>query len=113
MTSRPVGPAHSLIPPKLCGGSSQTTELPELVIPASFRKTVRRKQAREAGAVVRCVHRLGENPRHPGLRTKKMQGQPDVWEARASRSERVTFHYDVEGRIVLRKNCSHDVLQNP
>ena len=41
-----------------------------------------------------------------------MGGAPGVWEAYIDDANRVTFHWD-EGRIVLRKNCGHDILKNP
>jgi hypothetical protein len=64
-------------------------------------------------AIARCVQLLGDNPRHPGLSTHRMSGYPGVWEAYVDRANRVTFHWDDEGRIVLRRNCSHQILQRP
>jgi hypothetical protein len=39
-----------------------------------------------------------------------MSGKPGVWEAYVDDANRVTYHWDDEGRIVLRKNCRHDIL---
>jgi len=64
--------------------------------------------------VLECVTRLGEDPRHPGLQTHRMQGRPGVWEARVDQGNRVTFNYESDGSITLRMNCNHDVLsRNP
>lgn len=56
--------------------------------------------------------RLLENPRHPSLRLKKMEGRPDIWELRITRAYRATFH--IEGETYLLRNVgSHDILRNP
>jgi hypothetical protein len=36
-----------------------------------------------------------------------------VWEAYIDQANRVTFHWDDQGRIVLRRNCNHAILQRP
>lgn len=64
------------------------------------------------GAIVRCITRLRENPRHPSLRTKKMQGVEGVFESRASQADRVTWHWD-EDVIVIRNHCNHHILKRP
>jgi hypothetical protein len=53
---------------------------------------------------------LGDDPRHPGLHTHRVQGAPGVWEAYVDNANRVTFHYD-EGAIVMRSNCNHDIVR--
>ena len=63
-------------------------------------------------AIARCLELLADNPRHPGLRTHRVQGAPGVWEAYVDRANRVTFHYD-GSTIVLRNNCNHDILHRP
>lgn len=34
-----------------------------------------------------------------------------VWEAYVDRGNRVTFEYAVDGSIVLRNHCNHDILK--
>jgi hypothetical protein len=63
-------------------------------------------------AVARCIALLADDPRHPGLHTHRIQGRPGVWEAYVDRANRVTFHWDGP-TIVLRKNCTHDILKQP
>lgn len=53
---------------------------------------------------------LADDPRHPGLQTHRVQGSRGVFEAYVDRANRVTFHYDDAGRIVLRNNCTHEIL---
>jgi mRNA-degrading endonuclease YafQ of YafQ-DinJ toxin-antitoxin module len=86
--------------------------VPELVIPKSFKRVAKKKERHMQGAIARCLELLGDNPRHPGLQTHRVQGMPGVWEAYVDRANRVTFHYDGE-KIVLRNNCNHDILNRP
>lgn len=59
------------------------------------------QQARKA------IRLLRENPRHPGLRVKKIEGTEDIWEARVSRSARMTF--EVHGDLIILRNIGeHD-----
>ena len=53
---------------------------------------------------------LIENAHHPSLRTRKMQGTSDIWEARVSGAYRMTFQKMGES-LVLRRIGSHDVLK--
>ena len=50
--------------------------------------------------------------RYPALQAKKMQGTADIWEARVTRSSRITFN--LEGNVItLRTVGEHDVLKHP
>jgi len=70
-----------------------------------------------AGAEKRSVHKalalLGDNPKYPGLRVKKMEGSQNIWEARPSRRLRMTF--EMVGEIIVMRNVGeHDkVLKRP
>lgn len=58
------------------------------------------------------VRILADNLSHPGLRTKKMRGPANVWEARVTRGYRLTF--EIAGDlVVLRRVGTHDTLSNP
>ena len=60
-----------------------------------------RKQARKA------IRLLLENPRHPSLRVKRVKGTHHIWEARGSRSCRLTF--EIHGDTYLLRNIGeHD-----
>lgn len=50
---------------------------------------------------------LVTNFRHPSLRTKKMEGRENVWEARVDRSYRFTFQKE-NSDIILRTVGLHD-----
>lgn len=48
-----------------------------------------------------------ENPRHPSLRTKKIQGQINLFEASITKDIRMTWQYSKDG-ILLRNIGEHD-----
>ncbi len=83
----------------------------DILIDRKFRKRLARKSPEIAGAILECIARLADNPRHPGLQTHRVGGSPGVWEAYVDRGNRVTFHYDDNGDIVMRNHCNHDVLR--
>ena len=53
-----------------------------------------------------------QNPRHPSLRIKKMQGSQDIWEGRITRSYRFTFQIR-DDACILRRIETHDILETP
>ena len=55
---------------------------------------------------------LIDNPRHPSLRIKKMEGSQDIWEGRITKGYRFTFqvHQDT---YLLRRIGTHDILAAP
>ena len=40
------------------------------------------------------ILQLIDNPKHPSLHIKKMEGHPSVWEARITKGYRMTFQID-------------------
>ena len=62
--------------------------------------------------VNKALTQMEQNLRYPALRAKKIQGTADIWEARVTRSCRITFH--LEGDLVtLRTVGEHDILKHP
>jgi len=61
----------------------------------------------------KALRNLATDLRYPALRVKKIQGVEYIWEARVSRSLRMTF--ELEGnRIILRNIGRHDeTLERP
>ena len=58
------------------------------------------------------IVRLLDDPGHPSLRVKKMEGHQSIWEARITGGYRMTFQID--GDIyLLRRAGSHDILNTP
>ena len=52
---------------------------------------------------------IEENPQHPSLRTKKIQGADGIFEASINMAIRVTFHYEIPDTIYLRNVGEHDI----
>jgi hypothetical protein len=82
--------------------------LPEIERSDRFDSRFRSKPHDQRGAILKTIKRLADDPRHPGLRVERVKTYPGVWSARVNRSDRLTFHWDDEGHIVLRYNCHHD-----
>lgn len=88
--------------------------MPALELGHLFKRELKKKTTQLQGTILETIKQLGDNPRHPGLQAHKLQGSDDVWEAYVDRANRVTFHYEPDGHIFLRKHCNHDILrQNP
>lgn len=88
-----------------------------------FRRTERFKKAFRAlpapiqEKAVKALRLLAENPRHPSLQVKKIQGVDNIWEGRIDQKYRFTFQFENEDDqmvIVLRNIDNHDAcLRNP
>ena len=55
---------------------------------------------------------LINNPRHPSLRIKKMEGSQDIWEGRITKAYRFTFQVH-EDTYLLRRIGAHNILASP
>ncbi len=56
---------------------------------------------------------FSEDPLHPSLRTKKIKGKEDIFEASINMYIRMTWSY-YEGKILLRAIGDHDkTIKNP
>ncbi len=63
--------------------------------------------------VLKALRLLGENPRHPSLQVKVVQGTKGIWEARVDNQYRVTFEMSGDS-LTLRNVDNHDdCLRNP
>ena len=51
-----------------------------------------------------------DNPRHPSLGVKRVQGMPDVWEGRIDIHYRFTFHYEGDA-CVFRNIGLHEIVE--
>jgi addiction module RelE/StbE family toxin len=57
------------------------------------------------------VHLL-DNPKHPSLNIKKMEGHKSIWEARITKGYRMTFQI-IGDNYLLRRAGTHSVLKRP
>jgi len=57
---------------------------------------------------------LANDPRHPSLQTKPIQGAPGIYEARVDINYRFTYERENDDTLVLRVVARHDrALNNP
>lgn len=78
-----------------------------------FRRAYRALTSEDRRRVQNALRRLAQNPRHPGLHVKKMQGVGGIWEARVSHTLRITFEMQ-DDVLILRNVGRHDAtLKRP
>ncbi len=71
-------------------------------------KNVWKQLTEEQKALARkAIENLIADMRYPGLRVKKIKGTENIWEARVSRSLRMSFQIDGD-TIILRNIGQHD-----
>lgn len=64
--------------------------------------------------VEKFLRLIEENPRHPSLRIKKIQGTTDIFEASVNMNIRVSFQYIKTDTVYLRNIGEHDMtLKRP
>ena len=85
----------------------------EVLLTERFEGAYGKLTAAEKKLVRKALILLGDNPRHPGLRVRKMEGSKNIWEARPSKRLRMTFEI-ARNAIVMRNVGDHDkVLKKP
>lgn len=55
---------------------------------------------------------LSSNPQHPSLNIKKMNDPRGIWEARITKSYRMTFQIE-DNTYIFRKIGTHEILEKP
>lgn len=70
-----------------------------------FKKAWKELDEDEKELARKAITNLANDMRYPALRVKKIQGAKGIWEARASRSLRITFQ--VVGDLVILRNIGH------
>jgi mRNA interferase RelE/StbE len=73
----------------------------------SFKKAWRQLTDEQKALAGKSIKNLMADLRYPGLRVKKIKGTEYIWEARVSRSLRITFQI-VGDTIILRNIGQHD-----
>ncbi len=58
----------------------------------------------------KSIFLLATNPAHPSLRTRKMKGLEDIWEASVTMSYRITYQRAGQA-LILRRIGTHDILR--
>jgi mRNA interferase RelE/StbE len=88
--------------------------MPKIRFTRRFLKTFARLPATVQEKIKKQIALLAENPRHPSLQTKPIQGVPGIYEARVDRDYRLTYERDADDTLVLRVVGKHDeTLKKP
>lgn len=75
-----------------------------------FRKSYKKLSDIEQSQVKSKVRILAENPMHPSLRTKRIQGSNRLFECSVNMDIRIIWHYDGERIILLLDVGHHSIL---
>ncbi|MBI2860840.1 MAG: hypothetical protein HYX91_04955 [Chloroflexi bacterium] len=73
----------------------------------AFKKAWRQLTEEQKALARKAIDNLIADMRYPGLRVKKIKGTGHIWEARGSRSLRMTFQLEGDA-IILRNIGEHD-----
>lgn len=88
--------------------------MPKIRFTRRFLKSFARLPAAVQEKIKKQIALLAENPRHPSLQTKPIQGAPGIYEARVDVDYRMTYERETDDTLVLRVVGKHDeALKNP
>lgn len=88
--------------------------MPTIKFTQRFWKTFARLPRAVQEKVKKQIVLLAENPRHPSLQTKPIQGAPGVYEARVDHDYRMTYEREPDNTLTLRVVGKHaEALKNP
>jgi addiction module RelE/StbE family toxin len=88
--------------------------MPKIKFTRRFLKSFARLPKAVQEKVKKQIAMLAENPHHPSLQTKLIQGAAGIYEARIDLDYRMTYERDAEDTLVLRVVSKHDeALKNP
>ena len=76
-----------------------------------FRKHFRKLTENEKALFKKKLCLFAENPLHPSLRTKRIQGTDDLFEFSVNMDIRVIWYYEGESLVALIDVGHHDILQ--
>lgn len=75
-----------------------------------FLKNLKKLNANERTQLKKKLEFLIQDPLHPSLRTKRIQGTTDLFEFSVNMDVRVIWEYDVDTLILLLDIGHHDIL---
>ena len=88
--------------------------MPKIKFTRRFLKSFARLPAAVQEKIKKQIALLAENPRHPSLQTKPIQGVQGIYEARVDSDFRMTYQRDADDTLVLRVVGKHDeALKKP
>jgi len=85
----------------------------EVLFTEQFEQAYEKLTNAEKRSVRKALALLGDSPKHPGLRVRKMEGGKNIREARPSKRLRMTF--EMAGETIFMRNVGeHDrVFRRP
>ena len=75
-----------------------------------FQKHYKKMSQTEKKQIKAKVEILSENPLHPSLRTKRIQGTENLFECSVNMDIRIIWYYEGEKLIMLLDVGHHDIL---
>ncbi|MBA7568246.1 hypothetical protein ES695_10545 [Candidatus Atribacteria bacterium 1244-E10-H5-B2] len=79
---------------------------------AKFKRDYKKLTPQSQKIINQALLQMERDLKHPSLETRKLQGTNSIWEARASKSLRITFN--LKGKlIILRTVGEHKILNRP
>lgn len=77
-----------------------------------FKRGYKKLTPQSQKKIIQALLQMERDLKHPYLETKKLKGTNSIWEARASKSSRITFN--LKGKlIILRTVGEHKILIRP
>ena len=73
----------------------------------NFKRAWKQLNDEQKKLAVKAIEQLVTDIRYPALRVKKIKGTENIWEARVSKSIRITFQRE-KSTILLRNIGQHD-----
>jgi addiction module RelE/StbE family toxin len=88
--------------------------MPRIRFTRRFLKSFKHLPVEMREKVKKQIALLADDPRHPSLQTKPIQGALGIYEARVDSDYRLTYERDEGDTLVLRVVAKHDkALKNP
>jgi mRNA-degrading endonuclease RelE of RelBE toxin-antitoxin system len=88
--------------------------MPKITLSLHFIKAYTRLPVDIRSKVDKALRLLAENPRHPSLRIKPIQGAAGIYEVRVDQSYRMTYERLSGDVLQMRVVANHDdALKNP
>ncbi len=76
-----------------------------------FQKHFKYLSTQEKKQIMKKLELLAENPSHPSLRTKRIQGTDNLFECSVNMDIRIIWFYEGDTMIILVDIGHHDILK--
>ena len=83
----------------------------QLTFTDRFQKNYKALSENEKKQIMKKLALLAENPMHPSLRTKRIQGTSDLFECSVNMDIRIIWYYEGDKIIILLDVGHHDILK--